>query len=104
MKKFLTVLLVALLAASSAFAGVTFSGDLAAGYVFNWNTDKAFHAYKYGQDGVLTDMVKLNLKAADDNGLWNATIQGNLKTDSSGAVDGTITLDAAKIFSLFASW
>jgi len=97
MKKILTIALVAVLAATSVFAGVSFSGEVKTGYALTWDKDGNFEALSYGQDGDKTEMTKLNLKASDDNGLWNATFSGAIKTDSSGAVDAALTVDAGKI-------
>ena len=77
MKKFLTILTVALLACSTVFAAVNFSGELVAGYQFQYEDEK-WTSHVYGQDGDDSNTTKLNLGFADDNGIWNVVVEGVL--------------------------
>ena len=95
MKKILTILTVALLACSTVFAAVNFSGELVAGYQFNYNKDE-WTSHVQGQDGGDSNTTKLNLGVADDNGVWSIGIEGVLVAD--GRVSGDISLDMMKLF------
>jgi len=77
MKKILTIALVAVLAATSVF----------------------FAAYQYGSDKTDTNMAELDLAVADENGLWNATLNGAVSLNGDDYISGSLTLDAAKILS-----
>ena len=95
MKKILTILTVALLACSTVFAAVNFSGELVAGYQFQYENEK-WTGHVQGQDGDDTNTTKLNLGIADDNGVWSVGIEGILVAD--GRVSGDLTLDLMKLF------
>ena len=95
MKKILTILTVALLACSTVFAAVNFSGELVAGYQFQYENEK-WTGHVQGQDGDDTNTTKLNLGIADDNGVWSVGIEGVLVAD--GRVSGDLTLDLMKLF------
>lgn len=84
------------LAAAAAFAGVNFGGSVVAGYEFNYDNDK-WTSHVYGQDGDDTDTGKLTLTVADDNGYWDANIEGVINTDNSGAVSADLNVNAMKI-------
>ena len=99
MKKILTIALVAVLAATSVFAGVNFSGGIKTGYALTWNKDGDFAAYQYGSDKTDTNMAELDLAVADENGLWNATLNGGVSLNGDDYISGSLTLDAAKILS-----
>ena len=71
MKKVLVSLLVLALAMTSAFAAVDITGEVVAGYVFNWDKDGNYKAQSFGQDNVATNPIKLNLGVADENGYWS---------------------------------
>ena len=109
MKKILTILAVALLACTTVFAGVNFSGSSTIGYQINYDNDQWKQLF-YGDDGDDTDPNTLNLSIADDNGIWsigfrtgfNATGddgQGVTFGDS-GSMGGNVTIDFAKLFGL----
>ena len=109
MKKILTILAVALLACTTVFAGVNFSGSSTIGYQINYGNDQWKQLF-YGDDGDDTDPNTLNLSIADDNGIWsigfrtgfNATGddgQGVTFGDS-GSMGGNVTIDFAKLFGL----
>ena len=109
MKKILTILAVALLACTTVFAGVNFSGSSTIGYQINYDNDQWKQLF-YGDDGDDTDPNTLNLSIADDNGIWsigfrtgfNATAddgQGVTFGDS-GSMGGNVTIDFAKLFGL----
>ena len=104
MKKVLVSLLVLALAVSGAFAAVNFSGNLVTGYVFNWDANGDFSSSMFGQDNVNTNSTKLNLGAADDDGYWSVTLEGELYADGASLtgddqnrVAGDLTVDLAKI-------
>ncbi len=99
MKKILTIALVAVLAATSVFAGVNFSGGIKTGYALTWNKDGDFAAYQYGSDKTDSNMAELDLAVADENGLWNATLNGAVSLNGDDYISGSLTLDAAKILS-----
>lgn len=103
MKKVLVSLLVLALAVSGAFAAVNFSGNLVTGYVLNWNGD-SFKSNIFGQDNTDTNSTKLNVGAADEDGYWSVTLEGELYADGSSMtgdaqnrVAGDLTVDLAKI-------
>ena len=100
---------VALLACTTVFAGVNFSGSSTIGYQINYDNDQWKQLF-YGDDGDDTDPNTLNLSIADDNGIWsigfrtgfNATGddgQGVTFGDS-GSMGGNVTIDFAKLFGL----
>ena len=97
MKKILTILTVALLACSTVFAAVNFSGAFVAGYNFNYNNagseDWGFHVM--GQDGDDSNTTKLNLGFADDNGVWSIGLEGQFVAD--GRLSGDISIDMMKL-------
>ena len=95
MKKILTILTVALLACTTVFAAVNFSGELVAGYQFNYNNE-TWTSHAQGQDGGDSNTTKLNLGITDDNGVWSVGIEGVLVAD--GRVSGDISLDMMKLF------
>ena len=99
MKKILTIALVAVLAATSVFAGVNFSGGIKTGYALTWNKDGDFAAYQYGSNKTDTNMAELDLAVADENGLWNATLNGGVSLNGDDYISGSLALDAAKILS-----
>ena len=98
MKKVLVSLLVLALAMTSVFAAVNFSGELVAGYEFNYNNNgsKEWGYHVMGQDGDDTNTTKLNLGFADDNGVWSVGVEGALIAD--GRVSGDIKVDMLKLF------
>ena len=96
MKKILTILTVALLACSTVFAAVNFSGELVTGYNLNFDKDGNFSGHVFGQDGTDTNTTKLNLGIADDNGVWSVGIEGILVAD--GRVSGDVSIDMMKLF------
>ncbi len=96
MKKILTILTVALLACSTVFAAVNFSGELVSGYNLNFDKDGNFSGHVFGQDGTDSNTTKLNLGIADDNGVWSVGIEGVLVAD--GRVSGDLTVDMMKLF------
>ena len=97
MKKILTILTVALLACSTVFAAVNFSGAFVAGYNFNYNNagseDWGFHVMC--QDGYDSNTTKLNLGFADDNGVWSIGLEGQFVAD--GRLSGDISIDMMKL-------
>ena len=106
MKKILTILTVALLACSTVFAAVNFSGSSTIGYMFNYGhrADQWTQLF-WGDDGDDTNPNSLNLSIADENGVWTvgfrAGINGNGATLSdSGSMGGNVTIDFAKLFGL----
>ena len=98
MKKAIVSLLVLALAVTGAFAAVDFSGELVAGYAFQYNDkNDEWTNHIMGQDGEDTNTTKLNLGIADENGLWKVTIEGTPTIDDSGAVSGDLSVDLAKL-------
>ena len=99
MKKAFALLTLLSLASVLVFAGVDFSGELQAGYVFNYDDGGKgeWDTFIWGQDGDDTNTTKLNLGVADEDGLWSVNIEGNPTLDDSGAVSGDLTIDLAKI-------
>ena len=95
MKKVLVSLLVLALAMTSVFAAVNFSGELVAGYGFQYNADN-WTNHIVGQDGEDTNTTKLNLSIADDNGVWSIGLEGVLVAD--GRVSGDLNVDLLKAF------
>ena len=98
MKKIIVSLLVFAIALSSATAAVDFSGELVAGYAFQYN-DKAdeWSNHIMGQDGEDTNTTMLNFGIADTEGLWKVTIEGTPSLDDDGAVSGDLAVDLAKL-------
>ena len=94
MKKVLVSLLVLALAMTSAFAAVDFTGEVVAGYVFQYNND-AWNFHTMGQDGIDTAPIKINAKVADENGYWDITMKGALIADN--RLGGNINVDLGKI-------
>ena len=97
MKKVLVSLLVLALAMTSVFAAVNFSGELVAGYGFQYN-NKEWTNHIVGQDGEDTNTTKLLLGIADDNGVWSVGVEGVLVSD--GRVSGDLNVDLLKAFGL----
>lgn len=95
MKKILTLLLVAILASSAVFAGVSFSGSFTAGYNANYNNDE-WNFYPYGDDDDGTEDGTLKLKISDDNGIWSANVMAIDLFDDSGDVDASLSVNFAK--------
>ena len=81
MKKVLVSLLVLALATASAFAAVDFTGKVVAGYTFQLY-DNEWNFATMGEDGIGSAPLKLNVKAADENGYWDVTFKGTLIADS----------------------
>ena len=111
MKKLLTILTVALLASTTVFAAVNFSGSSTIGYQFNYgNTPDKWSQLFYGDDGDDTNPNTLNLSISDENGVWSVGFRAGLykdKTDKQGAtlgdtgsMGGNVTIDFAKLFGL----
>lgn len=94
MKKVLVSLLVLALAMTSAFAAVDFTGEVVAGYVFQYNHDE-WNYSTMGQDGIGTAPIKLNAKVADENGYWDVTMKGFLIADN--RLGGNLNVDLGKI-------
>ena len=97
MKKVLVSLLVLALAMTSVFAAVNFSGELVAGYAFQYSGEK-WTNHIVGQDGEDTNTTKLLLGIADDNGVWSVGVEGVLVSD--GRVSGDLNVDLLKAFGL----
>ena len=98
MKKVIVSLLALALATTGAFAAVDFSGELIAGYAFQYNDiHDEWTNHIMGQDGEDTNTTKLLLGIGDEDGLWNVSIEGNPTLDDSGAVSGDISVDLAKL-------
>ena len=95
MKKFIVSLLVLSAVLFTASAAVDFSGELVAGYAFQYNDEWTNHIM--GQDGEDTNTTSLILSIADDGGIWSVGIEGFLVTDESGAVSGDVSVDLAKL-------
>ena len=89
MKKILTIALVAVLAATSVFAGVNFSGNFRQGYKFTFaeGQDFASAAWK-------TEESKLSIKATDDNGIWTISLKNTGALDSANkwAANASVSL------------
>ena len=101
MKKFLTILTVALLACSTVFAAVNFSGELKAGYTFV-NNDNEWTSHVMGQDGIDSNSTKLNLSIGDEAGIWSIGLEGVVNLDA--RLMGDITVDVLKAFGLETDW
>ena len=109
MKKILTILAVALLACTTVFAGVNFSGSSTIGYQINYDNDQWKQLF-YGDDGDDTDPNTLNLSIADDNGIWSIGFRTGFNATGddgrgvtfgdSGSMGGNVTIDFAKLFGL----
>ena len=104
MKKILTILAVALLASTTVFAGVTFSGSSTFGYLVNVN-DGNWSQYFYGDDGDDTNPNTLKVSIADDNGLWTVGLRTGYPDKAAtfgdtGSMGGDVTIDFAKLFGL----
>ncbi len=70
MKKIVSIMLVALLATSALFAGMSFSGNFKAAYDFNFGDEIKITPWKTGE-------AKLAIKATDDNKIWTVTYKGD---------------------------
>ncbi len=78
MKKIVSIMLVALLATSTIFAGISFSGNFKAGYKFTFGEDDMKIApWQTGE-------AKLAITAKDDNGIWSVTYKGDAKGGAAG--------------------
>ena len=109
MKKILTILAVALLACTTVFAGVNFSGSSTIGYQINYDNDQWKQLF-YGDDGDDTDPNTLKLSIADDNGIWSIGFRTGFNANGddgqgvtfgdSGSMGGDVTIDFAKVFGL----
>ena len=97
MKKLIVSLLVLAMALSAVSAAVDFSGNLEAGYAFQYNhrTD-AWTNHIMGEDGEDTNTTQLDLTISDDNGLWSVGIEANPTMNDDGAVSGDLSVDLAK--------
>ena len=101
MKRILSVLLIALVACTSAFAAVNFSGSATIGYAIQYDHEADdWSAHLNGDDGEDTNTGSLNLNIADDNGLWSVTFEGEPTLDSAGGIAADVTVDLAKIVGL----
>ena len=106
MKKILTILTVALLACTTVFAAVNFSGSSTIGYQFNYGhvADKWTQLF-YGDDGDDTDVNTLKANISDENGIWSVGIKTGFNSkeatlDNAGSMGGNVTIDFAKLFGL----
>jgi len=96
MKKTLAILMVAIIAVGSVFAGVNFSGAFDFGYNMYINDD-GFDAQAYGNDGNGTEPAKFTIKGVDDDGIFSVTLKYlTSKLDSSGKVKAKGTVDLSK--------
>lgn len=92
MKKILTIALVAVLAATSLFAGVNFSGRFRQGYTFT---------FKDGQDPTSaawkSEEAKFVIKATDDDGIWTIGLKkvGDLDSNDKWAANASVSLTKA---------
>ena len=119
MKKILTILAVALLACTTVFAAVNFSGSSTIGYMFNYgHVQDSWSQLFWGDDGDDTNPNTLNLSISDDNGIWSVGFRagitanekvGNVDAGSdaqgatlgdSGSMGGNVTIDFAKLIGL----
>ena len=105
----MTILAVALLACTTVFAAVNFSGSSTIGYMFNYgHVQDSWSQVFWGDDGDDTDPNTLNLSIADDNGIWSvgfrAGIQGGANKGATlgdtGSMGGNVTIDFAKLIGL----
>lgn len=94
MKKVLVSLLVLALAMTSAFAAVDITGEVVAGYTFQYNNDEWYY-HAMGQDGIDTAPIKIDVKVADENGYWDVTMKGALIADN--RLGGNLNVDLGKI-------
>ena len=107
MKKILTILAVALLACTTVFAAVNFSGSSTIGYQINYDADKWSQLF-YGDDGDDTDPNTLNLSISDDNGIWSVGFRAGIQSSANkgatlgdtGSMGGNVTIDFAKLIGL----
>ena len=107
MKKILTILAVALLACTTVFAAVNFSGSSTIGYQINYDNDQWQQLF-YGDDGDDTDPNTLNLSISDDNGIWSVGFRTGIQSSANkgatlgdtGSMGGNVTIDFAKLIGL----
>lgn len=92
MKKILTILAVALLACTTVFAAVNFSGSSTIGYQINYDNDQWQQLF-YGDDGDDTNPNSLNLTISDDNGIWSVGFRAGLTASESITVDHDPNID-----------
>ena len=92
MKKILTIALVAVLAATSVFAGVSFSGKFNQGYTFKFAKDKDFASTPWK-----TNEAKFVIKASDDDGIWSVNLKNTGKLDTSDAWAANASVSLTKI-------
>ena len=104
MKKVLAFALVGLLAASSVFAGINFSGSFKGGYKAVLTLDDMSKTTLQPND---EKEGTLSVTAKDDDGIWSVTLKnefsiGNMKADGTA----TINFDklAAKLGSDWGNW
>lgn len=96
MKKIIVIALVALIATSSLFAGVSFSGRFRQGYTF---------AFTEGEDPSVspwkTSEAKLSVKFSDDNGVWSVKLKTvGTKYDTNDQFGANATVDLTKALEL----
>ena len=96
MKKVLVSLLVLALAMTSVFAAVNFSGEFVAGYTISTTDFKEWTTGEFGADKGVSNPVKLNVTAADENGLWSLTMKGVLQADN--RLTGSANINLGKLF------
>ncbi len=89
MKKILTIALVAVLAATSVFAGVNFSGRFRQGYKFTFAEGQDFASASWK-----TEEAKFAIKASDDNGVWSVSLKnvGVLDSNDKWAANASVSL------------
>ena len=98
MKKVLVSALVLALATVSVFASIKFSGEIVAGYSFGIDEDGDYVGELYGQDGVGSNWVKMNVTVVDSTGLFTGTLDGDVVAD--GRLGADLNVDLLKLFGL----
>ena len=88
MKKILTILAVAILASATVFA-ITFDGTFKGGYKFTFSEDDAYEAVGWKQNVE----ARLNVKIADDNGIWTIKLKDMAALDSDDKIKANLSLD-----------
>ena len=90
MKKTIAIMLVLLIALSTVFAGVTFSGSFRQGVTLTVKDGEATFAPRRTQGG------RLNITAKDENGLWSAKLNSATTTNANDKLQGSATINLDK--------
>lgn len=96
MKRIITGLLVLIIAVTSVYASVTFSGKVVAGYTFSFNDyysdDVKYYGRLYGEDNLDSEYAKVNIAVTNKEESVSATLDGALYADGRLGADFSFQL------------